>query len=180
MLSENRGEMRSLSRNILLVDLDGTLTDPAEGIVGSFRHALERLGLFAPPAAELGWIIGPPLGHSFHLVSGGKADPEAALEMYRARYGAEGLFQATVYRGVPEALSELNASGARLILCTAKPAVYAERIIRHFALDRHFEAGYGAEAELSAAGAAALCHSPGEIFAAFISLAASEPAGVAS
>jgi len=222
--------MQELSRNVLLIDLDGTLTDPAEGIVGSFRHALERLGLFAPPAAELGWIIGPPLRYSFHFVSEGKADPEAAVEMYRARYGVDGLFQATVYQGVPEALAELNAAGARLILCTAKPAPYAERILRHFALDHHFEAaygagldgtyedkgdliarilrerrfgpsdccmlgdrkhdviaaarheiptigalwGYGVEGELSAAGAATLCRSPAEIFAAFMSLAASK------
>jgi hypothetical protein len=48
-------------RSALLVDLDGTLTDPAEGIVGCFRLALEALGRSAPPAAELGWIIGPPL-----------------------------------------------------------------------------------------------------------------------
>src|SRR5208337_3100342 len=52
-------------RRVLLVDLDGTLTNPAEGIVGSFRFALAVMGRPAPPEADLGWIIGPPLRRTF-------------------------------------------------------------------------------------------------------------------
>jgi len=137
--------MQERSRSVVLVDLDGTLTDPAEGIIGCFRHALEALGCFAPAAAELGWIIGPPLRQSFWHVSRGKVDPEEAVRIYRARYGAGGLFQATVYEGVREALAVLSAAGASLILCTAKPAVFAVRILSHFGLDHHFESVYGAE-----------------------------------
>jgi len=139
--------MQQLSRSVVLVDLDGTLTDPAEGIIGCFRHALEALGVFAPPAVELGWIIGPPLRQSFWHVSEGKVDPEEAVRMYRARYGVDGLFRAAVYEGVREALAQLTAAGARLFLCTAKPAVFAVRILRHFGLDHYFEAAYGAELE---------------------------------
>ena len=70
---------------------------------------------------------------------------EAALGLYRARYASEGLFQATVYDGVEEALAELKTSGVRLFLCTSKPLVYAERILERFDLARHFEAAFGAE-----------------------------------
>jgi len=133
-------------RSILFVDLDGTLTDPAKGIVGCFRHALAAMGRKAPPAAELTWIIGPPLRQSFAEMLGGTGDPEEALRLYRACYSTEGLFEAVVYEGVPGALAELRAAGgARLFLCTAKPEVYAERILRHFDLRRHFEGVYGAE-----------------------------------
>jgi phosphoglycolate phosphatase len=132
-------------RRVLLVDLDGTLTDPAEGIVGSFRFALAAMGRPAQPQADLGWIIGPPLRQTFADMLGGAADVEAALAVYRARYGTEGLFEAAVYDGVPEALEEIKASGARLFLCTSKPAVYAARILERFDLDRHFEAAYGAD-----------------------------------
>jgi phosphoglycolate phosphatase len=132
-------------RSALLVDLDGTLTDPADGIVGCFRFALETLGKAAPPAADLGWIIGPPLRGCFAEVLGAGGDPEEALKAYRSRYSTGGLFEAAVYAGVDEALAELRAGGARLFLCTAKPIVYAERILNHFRLDRHFEAAYGDE-----------------------------------
>ena len=132
-------------RSALLVDLDGTLTDPAEGIIGCFRLALETLGRSAPPAAELGWIIGPPLRGCFAEAFNGEGDPEEALRIYRGRYSVEGLFEATVYDGVREALAEFRAAGTRLFLCTAKPLVYAERILSHFDLERHFEGAYGDE-----------------------------------
>ena len=132
-------------QSALLVDLDGTLTDPAEGIVSCFRLALETLGRIAPPAAELHWIIGPSLRRSFADALNGEGDPEEALKIYRRRYSVEGLFEATVYDGVQETLAELRAAGTRLFLCTAKPLVYAERILSHFDLERHFEAAYGDE-----------------------------------
>jgi phosphoglycolate phosphatase len=136
---------RRNERRVLLVDLDGTLTDPAEGIVGSFRFALEALGQSPPPAAELTWIIGPPLRRSFAEMLGETGDPAEALAIYRGRYSTEGLFEAVVYDGVREALAYLRATGTRLFLCTAKPAVYAERILRHFDLRGYFEGVYGAE-----------------------------------
>jgi phosphoglycolate phosphatase len=132
-------------RSALLVDLDGTLTDPAEGIVGCFRLALEALGRIAPPAAELHWIIGPPLRGCFAEALGGDGDPEEALQIYRSRYSTEGLFEAVVYAGIKETLAELRATGMRLFLCTAKPLVYAERILSHFDLERHFDGAYGDE-----------------------------------
>ncbi|RBP05763.1 phosphoglycolate phosphatase [Roseiarcus fermentans] len=132
-------------RTVLLVDLDGTLTDPAAGIVGSFRHALAAMGRPAAPAQDLAWIIGPPLRASFAEVLGGADEAEAALAAYRARYGATGLYEASVYDGAPEALAALRASGVRLVLCTSKPIVYATRILERFDLARHFDAAYGAE-----------------------------------
>ena len=132
-------------RSALLIDLDGTLTDPAEGIIGCFRLALETLGRSPPPAAELTWIIGPPLRGCFAEALGAEGDPEEALKIYRGRYSTEGLFEAVVYDGVKETLADLRAAGTRLFLCTAKPLVYAERILSHFDLERHFEAAYGDE-----------------------------------
>ena len=129
-----------------MVDLDGTLTDPAAGIVGCFRFALEAMGRTAPPAVGLTWIIGPPLSAVVRRPSRcGAADAETALAIYRSRYATEGLFEATVYDGIPEALATIKGAGARLILCTAKPQVYAARILQRFELDRYFEAAYGAE-----------------------------------
>jgi phosphoglycolate phosphatase len=132
-------------RTVLLIDLDGTLTDPREGIVGCFRNALAAMKRPQPASADLTWIIGPPLRRSFAALLGGPADVEAALGLYRACYGSEGLFQATVYDGVREALTELQAMGVRLFLCTSKPLVYAERILKRFDLARCFEACFGAE-----------------------------------
>jgi phosphoglycolate phosphatase len=132
-------------QEFLLVDLDGTLIDPAVGIIGCFRYAVEAMGGTAPAAEDLTWIIGPPLRISFSEVLGEEADVEKALGFYRERYGTEGLFQATVYDGVPQALTTLKGQGVRLFLCTSKPIDYARVILEHFALAGYFEGAYGAE-----------------------------------
>jgi phosphoglycolate phosphatase len=132
-------------RHVLLVDLDGTLTDPVKGIVGSFRIALATMGCAAPPEADLTWIIGPPLRQSFTKMLGGKDQAEEAIAIYRTRYGSAGLFEAKVYRGAPEALARLKRTGTRLFLCTSKPAVYARGILSHFDLAQYFDAAYGSE-----------------------------------
>ena len=49
----------------VLFDLDGTLTDPAEGITNSVVYALKKMGIEPPSKKELLKFIGPPLAESF-------------------------------------------------------------------------------------------------------------------
>jgi phosphoglycolate phosphatase len=131
----------------LLLDLDGTLTDNYAGISRSILHALAQLGAGVASAVELKSCVGPPLRHSFARLLNTE-DPiliERALAHYRERYAAEGWRENEVYPGVDAALAALDARGHRLLLCTSKPQVYAERIVAHFGLARHLDAVYGAE-----------------------------------
>lgn len=126
----------------VFLDLDGTLTDAGPGIIGSVIHALQELGHEAPPAEALGWVVGPALVDSFARL--GVAEPAKALQLYRERYTDVGLFENSVYPGIPEALEAL-ASRYRLCLATAKPHTYARRITAHFGLNRHLFAEFGPE-----------------------------------
>ena len=45
----------------LLIDLDGTLTDPKVGITTSARYGLAKIGHPLPESENIDWIIGPPL-----------------------------------------------------------------------------------------------------------------------
>ena len=132
-------------RPVLLFDLDGTLSDPRVGIVRSIRHALDALGRASPPDDELASYIGPALRSTFAALldtsDGGVI--ERAMALYRERFAEVGLFENEVYPGIPEMLGELPSS--RAFVATAKPAVYARRIVDHFGLDTHFAAVYGAE-----------------------------------
>lgn len=128
----------------LFFDLDGTLTDPAPGITGCIRHALEQLG-FAPPASEeLLWCIGPPLQESFRRLVG-EAAAGRALTLYRERYAEIGLYENQVYPGIEDTLLRLRGEGATLHVASSKPHVYVERILDHFALREHFVGVYGSE-----------------------------------
>jgi phosphoglycolate phosphatase len=131
----------------ILFDLDGTLTDPREGITRSIAYALERLDVEPPPLDELTFAIGPPLRASLAKLIGTDAREavEQALAHYRERFGDVGLFENRPYDGIAEALAALSARGARLYVATSKPLVYARRIVAHFALDAHFIAVHGCE-----------------------------------
>jgi phosphoglycolate phosphatase len=129
----------------VLLDLDGTLTDPRPGIVGCIRHALQGLAHPCPPDDELVACIGPPLRGTFGslLATTDPAVIERAMALYRERFADVGLYENVVYAGIPSALDELGGVGGRLFVATSKPAVFAERIVRHFGLAHHFAGVYG-------------------------------------
>lgn len=129
----------------VLLDLDGTLIDPAAGILSCCRHTLEALGCPVDPEEDLRWVIGPPPRVSFARLLAGRGDPEQAVRVYRARYGETGLFEAAVYPGVIEALAALRARGHALLLCTSKARPFAERIVEHFGLSPYLAGVHGAE-----------------------------------
>jgi phosphoglycolate phosphatase len=130
-----------------LVDLDGTLTDPADGIIGGFEFALRRLGAPVPARADLTWVIGPPLRKAFPqlIPDAGEDHVEAAVAAYREYYSVTGIYEASVYAGIPETLDALRSAGWRLLLCTAKPRVFAGPVLEHFGLAEHFDEVYGSE-----------------------------------
>jgi phosphoglycolate phosphatase len=131
----------------ILFDLDGTLTDPREGITRSIAYALERMGLESPPLGELTFAIGPPLRPTLAKLIGDESPAAVAraIALYRERFADVGLFENAVYEGIAEALHALTDRGTTLYVATSKPRVYAERIVRHFGLDAHFEAIHGCE-----------------------------------
>ena len=131
----------------ILLDLDGTLTDPFPGISRCIIHALEEQGLPAPDNESLRAWIGPPLLQSFgaYFKQLGEGDAALALAHYRQRFGEKGLFENNVYQGVPELLASLADSGHRMYLATAKPAVYARQIVDHFELSQFLARSYGSE-----------------------------------
>lgn len=129
----------------IMLDLDGTLVDPARGIIGGFRRALAALGEDRRPDEELRWIIGPPLRKSFAHVLGADGRVEDAITHYRSFYSDTGIFDASAYDGIHAALAALRRRASRLFVCTSKPRPFAERVIAHFNFGSHFDAVYGAE-----------------------------------
>ena len=131
----------------ILIDLDGTLTDPKAGIHRSIRYALEKLGHPLADGVDLDWTIGPPLKASLAKLLNTQDDDfaEQALLAYRERFSVTGLFENEVYATVVETLQQLQLQGYRLFLATAKPTVYAKRILAHFGLDQFFTEMYGSE-----------------------------------
>ena len=124
---------------LLFWDLDGTLTDPKEGITRSVQHALRRLGLPTPDLDALTPFIGPPLLASFQELLGlDEATARQAVLYYRERFEVQGIFENKVYQEIPPLLEELERIGVRMAVATSKPLPLAERILEHFDLRRRF------------------------------------------
>ena len=128
----------------VLFDLDGTLTDPAEGITNALMHAQRRLGRAVSPREQLFVFIGPPLIEMFMSEWGlTRAEADQALVYYREHFSTKGLFENVPYPGIGDCLADLRAAGLRLFVATSKPEPLSLRILEHFELLQYFEAVAG-------------------------------------
>jgi phosphoglycolate phosphatase len=128
----------------VLLDLDGTLTDPRSGIVRCIRYALDRLARPCPGDDALAAWIGALRGAFASLLdTPDRAQIERAIGLYRERFADVGLYENEVYAGIPAMLDTLVDAGRRLLVATSKPAVFAGGIVRHFALDHRIAGVYG-------------------------------------
>lgn len=126
-------------RKFLLFDLDGTLTDPAEGITASIAYALAAFGVETKDLSALERFIGPPLTDTFREYFGqDEARNHEAIAKYREFYGKQGMLMNRVYEGIEPLLARLYAQGKTLLLATSKPTFYAAKIMAHYGLDRYF------------------------------------------
>ncbi|MBT8107780.1 MAG: HAD hydrolase-like protein [Gammaproteobacteria bacterium] len=125
-------------------DLDGTLTDPYEGISKCILYALDKLGFPHPDADYLHSCIGPPLWDTFPEMVGAELTRQA-VDLYRERFVDVGWRENTLYEGIPEALEAIAAAGHTLFVATAKPHMHAARIINHFGLGDLIDNVYGSE-----------------------------------
>lgn len=124
----------------LLFDLDGTLTDPSEGITNSVAYALNKFGIKVEDKKTLYKFIGPPLVDAFAEYYGfSKEDSEKATAFYRETFSVKGLFENKVYDGVVDFLETLKIKGKKLIIATSKPETFTLRILEHFDLLKYFD-----------------------------------------
>lgn len=134
----------------LLIDLDGTLTDPGEGITNSVAYALKKWGIEVEDKKVLYSFIGPPLSASFAKYYGfSEEDSLRCVDYYREYFGVKGLFENEVYDGIHELLGELKKMGKILVIATSKPEFYATQILDHFDLTRYFDFIAGASMDES-------------------------------
>lgn len=124
----------------IFFDLDGTLTNPAEGITNSVAHALKYYGISVSDKTQLYKFIGPPLAQSFSEFYGFSPDrAKEAVDKYREYFADTGIFENKVYDYIPEVLSKLKKAGFSLAMATSKPEVFAKRIADKFELTQYFD-----------------------------------------
>lgn len=132
--------------DLVIFDLDGTLTDSAAGIVASFRHALGHIGAPVPEGDLAQRLVGPPMHHTLAAMGLGE-QTDAVIAAYRADYTSRGWLMNSMFDGVAALLADLRAAGVRLAVATSKAEPTARKILAHFGLDGHFEVVAGASVD---------------------------------
>ncbi|EJQ71409.1 HAD family hydrolase [Bacillus mycoides] len=123
-----------------LFDLDGTLTNPKEGIINAVLYVLEKMGIEEVNISELDSFIGPPMQQSFaDRYNMNEIEVERAVFYFREYLKKSGLLENKVYDGIGALLQELKDAGNRLFVATSKPTVFAKQVIEHFQLTSFFE-----------------------------------------
>lgn len=131
-----------MHHDIILFDLDGTLTDSGPGIMKAGQYALRAFGI-ERDWRELSFFVGPPLSETFtRFVSAENVD--AAVAKFREYYQKDGWLDNAPYPGIPALLAHLKSKGKRLFVATSKLDTMAERILEHFGLAPYFDAICGA------------------------------------
>lgn len=128
----------------LLFDLDGTVSESAEGIRASLEYAINTLGAPMPDLSDYTRYVGPPLIDTFLNLVG--LDPETAergAQLYRDYYNEKGKFLNRVYKGIPELLGRLREEDVKMCICSSKYELFAEEIIGILGLSGDFDAVCG-------------------------------------
>lgn len=126
-------------KKYILFDLDGTITDPKEGITKSVAHALNKFNIKVNDLDELCKFIGPPLKEAFmKYYNFSEEKSEEAIKYYREYFSEIGIYENIVYEGLEDMLKSLNDKNKICIVATSKPTVFAVKILEHFKLNKYF------------------------------------------
>ena len=129
----------------ILFDLDGTLTNPKEGITKCVQYALKHFGI-ERECDELISFIGPPLKEQFmEYASLTEEEGVKAVEIYRERFAPIGIFENEIYDGILSMLESLKNQGKTLAIATSKPTVFAEKISRKYGIEPYITLLVGSE-----------------------------------
>lgn len=145
-------------RNVVLLDLDGTLTDSAPGIISSVIEVFRTLGMQVPDDAELHRFVGPAISTSLTRNHVPDDRLDEAVDIYRDYYANRNVFDDPnnpgqkvpgryvnkVFAGIAEQLDGLREDGYYLAVATCKPEYQAKPICERFGVTPMVSGIYGA------------------------------------
>lgn len=132
------------SYDIIIFDLDGTITDSQEGIINSIHHSLARFHIEENDREKLKKFIGPPLRDSYKKHFGfDDVMADRAIGLYREYYGTKGIYENALYGNILDLIRDLHGRGKRLLMASTKASFYMEKILEHFSIAPYFEAAAG-------------------------------------
>ena len=132
------------SAPVILFDLDGTLIDSLELLVGAMQHAFDSRTGPRPSVEEWVATIGRPLIWQFGQYAADE-DLQTLVQSYRS-YQLEHHDRLTrPFDGIPQLVARLHSHGHALGVVTSKADFLANRSLSHVGLSEHFDIVVGAD-----------------------------------
>jgi len=132
-------------------DLDGTLVDTAPDLIGALNVVLAEQGVSPAPVSAVRLLVGHGvmgmLRRAYQLAGLTITDEDIAALRPRfiAVYADRIALESRPFPGCLEALAALAARGAKLAVCTNKPAALTHALLEQLDLTRHFNAVIGGD-----------------------------------
>ena len=124
---------------IILFDLDGTLIDSTQAIVGTFNYSFKKLNFdFNGNDEDIKNLIGYPLDVMYENLGVNKKDVELFVNTYKDRYRKISLEQTYLLDDAKKSL-KLASSFARLGIVTTKTTKYTIPILENYDILKYFE-----------------------------------------
>lgn len=149
---------------VVLLDLDGTLTQSHAGIIACAKKAMSDLGMQIPDEEEMLRFVGPSILESFQRNGMPEDLQSEGVKLYRKYYSEVATFVDPqnpngskitgsllnkVYEGIPEQLKKLRESGYYLATASCKPEYQVKPICDYFGLTDLIDGIYGASTDMS-------------------------------
>ena len=138
-----------LNYQTIIFDLDGTLADTSEGIYNCIRYAQKMMNLPAITDMQMRSHIGPPMHESyernFHLTG---PSLEQAISFHKEYALTKGLYEASLYNGIPQLLSHLKSQGLKLAVATLKHEETAQKMLCFLNIASFFDVICGSLTEI--------------------------------
>lgn len=133
-----------------LMDLDGTLSNPQEGVTKAVAYTLKSYGIIEKDLNILCKFIGPPLTDSFQeYYNFTEQQSKEAILKFREYYTVYGIYENYLYDGIEKLLMNLTLAGGTVILATSKPDTYAKMILDRYCISRYFSFVSGSNMDLT-------------------------------
>ena len=127
--------------DIALFDLDGTISESAEGIKYCIKLTLDEMGKPHPDLSDYSKYIGPPLVKTFQkLCLLNEEEAQKAVEIYVKHYDVEGLKRNRLYQGIEDVLKACNDNGVRIAVCSSKNERIASEVVALLGVTKYFDA----------------------------------------
>ena len=135
-----------MDTQLVIFDMDGTLANTAPGIIATFLHVANEIGVPEPSKEALYAVKGGSLVEEMAELYGiTRSEAADAAKIFSDYYSSKGFLESELFPGIKETLDSIRELGIRMGVATMTSDEHAKQLVRHWGLDGYFVDVCGAD-----------------------------------